>query len=156
MMKRTTVPFRGLSRARRLFGLGIAGLVAVSMSTSMSTPAQASGVDVQLAVSAGTYLPTGAACTVSVPAGSNGLTVLDAAKAKGCIDSYETRAYSYGTFVSCLDGVCDASVLSGDPVWAGTYWGLYRNGQYSWTGIGDMSFQAGDVLGLAYEAYAFP
>ena len=95
-------------------------------------------------------------CVVEVPTGTPGFAVLDAAISSGCptLQSYQQS----GGFVNCVNGICGESVLSPPqyPVWAGTYWSFYLNGQYAQVGLGDYGAANGDVLLLAYEAYAYP
>lgn len=117
-----------------------------------STPAHAAGVTVSLALSAGTYAPTGAACTVSVPAGADGIAVLDAAVAKACIVSYDTVTFSgFGTFVQCIDEVC-GNAGTGT---VGTYWNMYENGVSTAYGVDGFSADNGDELGFSYRAFCF-
>src|SRR5438552_8022911 len=68
-------------------------------------------------------LPALIDCPVDVPAGSNGTVVLDAMVAKGCISSYEVQHYSFGDFVSCIDGICGQ-----DAILEGTFWAFSVNG----------------------------
>ena len=126
--------------------------LAVTAVAFAGVPAHAeSAVTVNLALSAGTYAPTGAACALSVSAGADGLAVLDAAVAAHCITSYETQSFPFGTYVSCIDSVC-ASVLTGN---AGTYWEMTENGAATAFGVDGFSADSGDVLGFDYTGYAF-
>ena len=108
-------------------------------------------VTVSLAISAGRYAPTGAACEVVVDAGADGIAVLEAAKARLCIVSYRATPTAFGTFVSCIDEVC-GGVLT--PT-TGTYWNMYENGVSTWYGVDGFSAQGGDELAFAYKPYCF-
>ena len=126
--------------------------LAAAALAAAAVPAHADGVSVSLALSAGRYAPTGAACTVSVPSGSNGLAVLNAAQQAGCVVSYQTVTYpGFGTFVTCIDEVCGNATLGS----VGTYWNMYDNGASAAYGVDGFSAQAGDELGFAYKAYCF-
>ena len=127
-------------------------LALAAVALTATAPAHADGVTVSLALSAGRYAPTGAACAVTVAAGDNGIAVLDAAKAKGCIVSYETVTYpGFGTFVTCIDAVCGSAVTGG----TGTYWNMYENAVSTAYGVDGFVADAGDELGFAYKAYCF-
>jgi hypothetical protein len=126
--------------------------LAAAVTAALATPAHAASVPVSLALSAGTHAPTGAACALSVPAGANGLAVLDAAVAQGCLVSYDTVTYpGFGTFVTCLDEVC-GNAGTGT---VGTYWNMYENGASTWYGVDGFVADAGDELGFAYQAFCF-
>ena len=114
--------------------------------------AQADGnVTVNFGLAAGTHAPTGAACPVSVPAGSNGLTVLDAAVAKGCIVSYsKVDDPSFGAFVTCINEVCGAPA---EALYL-TYWGLYVDGAESQVGVSSYGAENGDEMVFSYTSWA--
>lgn len=128
---------------KRVFILGAA--VAAALVPVSIAPAHADGVSLVVE-----------GCSVQVPSGANGFAALDTAIATGCptVSSYSQS----GGFLDCMNGLCGQSVLSPPsyPVYAGTYWGFYVNGQYSMVGLGDYSASNGDVLLFDYEAYAFP
>jgi hypothetical protein len=130
-----------------------ARLLALAAVALVAAPAHAdANVTVSLALSAGTYVPTGAACALSVPAGADGIAVLDAAVAAHCITSYDTQTFvGIGTYVSCIDSVC-ARTLTGN---AGTYWEMTENGAATAYGVDGFTAGAGDVLGFDYTGYAF-
>ena len=123
---------------------------------AVATPAHASDVTVQFGLSAGTYAPTGAACTLSVPAGADGIAVLDAAVAAHCIASYRTTSFPFGTFVSCINEVCgqDTGVAEAGT-FAGAYWNMYDNGTSAGYGVDGFTADAGDELAFAYQTYCF-
>jgi hypothetical protein len=91
------------------------------------------------------YVPDGAVCTLSVPTGANGIAVLDAAVAKGCIASYHTQHTSLGDFVDCIDGVC-GDTATGAYL---TYWALYWDGTAASAGVDD--FRAGTEHDLSFS-----
>lgn len=127
-------------------------VLAAALAVAAATPAQAANVTVTLSLSAARYAPTGAACTLSVPAGANGVTVLNAAVAKGCLVSYDTVTYpGFGTFVTCLDEVCGNATAGS----VGTYWNMYDNGVSTGYGVDGFTAANGDDLGFAYKVYCF-
>lgn len=130
----------------RLLATALATFGAVAVS---AVPAHASDVVVTFGVSAGTYAPTGAACPLTVPLGANGIAVLNAAVANGCITSYQAQSFDFGTFVSCIDEVCGQTVAGT----AGTYWNMYENGVSTFYGVDGFSADNGDELSFAYTAW---
>lgn len=122
-------------------------LVAVVVAALGAPSAQAANVTVRLGVSAGTYAPTGELCALSIPADANGVAVLDAAVAAGCITSYETTTSSFGTYLSCLNDVC-GDTTSGLYL---TYWSMYENGAYTDYGVDGFRAADGDELTFAYK-----
>ena len=134
----------------------IAGALAAAaaLTFAFTIPSHASGtVNVQLALGAATTPVTGAACTLQVPAGANGLTVLDAAVAKKCIASYKASDFGFGHFVECINEVCGAPA---EAMYA-TYWSMYENGAVTWDyGVDGFSAQEGDVLGFSYVSWLVP
>jgi hypothetical protein len=140
------------------FRLLAAALVAATATTAL--PAHAAPVAVHFGTSAGTWAPTGLACTVFVEAGADGTTVLQAALAAHCIVSFHTQSTSFGTYVDCIDLVCAAPVtpVDGVPVTSatGTYWAMYENGAETGYGVDGFSADQGDDLTFAYTGYAFP
>ena len=127
-------------------------LAAAALALAAAAPAHAANVTVTLSVSAARYARTGAACTLSVPAGANGIAVLDAAVAQGCLVSYDTVTYpGFGTFVTCLDQVCGNATAGS----VGTYWNMYENGVSTGYGVDAFSAASGDDLGFAYKVYCF-
>lgn len=76
------------------FGLALTGEPLTS-----GTPVETTAVD------------SAPACQLSVPAGVGGIAVLDAAVAKGCINSYRTGyRQHYGLVIACINDVCDGPV----------------------------------------------
>lgn len=113
---------------------------------AMALPAQAASVSVTLDLSALEPVASVdyAACIVSVPEGANGIAVLGAAKASGCIKSYEVKDTGFGPYVACIDGICDG---------AATYWRMTVNGGYTLYGVQEFSASAGKVLGFSYTQW---
>jgi hypothetical protein len=65
------------------------------------------------------------ACTVTVPADADGIAVLDAAVASGCIGSYHAQQFpGLGHFVDAIDGVTDGE----DDVGLCEFWSYSENG----------------------------
>ena len=130
--------FRGASR------LVAAAAITVAL---VASPASAAQVTVKFALSVGVYAPTGAACPVKVPAGSNGVAVLKAAKAKHCIVSYRLQRYpGLGRFVRCINGLCGID----RPVFL-TYWAMYENRGYTPYGVDGFKANQGDELAFVYK-----
>ena len=126
--------------------------VAATALAALATPAHAADVTVQFSVTVGAYAPTGAACTLTVPAGADGLAVLNAAVARACITSYDTQTFpGFGTFVTCINNVC------GQPGngTIGTYWNMYENGVSTSYGVDGFTSNAGDELAFAYRVFCF-
>lgn len=131
--------FRVSLAAAALAGAGLFGLSAA--------PAEASTVTVKLGITAGAYAPTGAACTLEVSPGANGMSVLGAAVAKGCIVSYQTTTYAgYGTFVRCVNEVCQVNEAT-------TFWMMSENGVATSYGVDGFSAQDGDELTFTYTSW---
>lgn len=132
---------------RRIALVGAAALAAL---LPVSSAHAAAPVTVNFGLSAGVYSPTGVACPVSVPAGANGLAVLDAAKAKHCIVSYTAETYTFGTFISCINEVCGAPK---EALYL-TYWEMSKNGHCTDYGVSDFSAANGDELTFDYTTWA--
>jgi hypothetical protein len=140
-----------------------------------AAPATASGnVTVTLAVNASLTFPydepafTLAPCSVSVPAGSNGGDVLDAAAANGCIGAWGfITDPTFGRFVhgitkanstTSTDGrneysarfLCGASTLHPGGSLLFASWGFGLNGGAAPTGIDGYAAAAGDALQFHY------
>jgi hypothetical protein len=89
-----------------------------------ATPAQAANVIVRFGLSAGHYAP--GACLLSVPQGANGLGVLDAAIAAGCILDYEMDGEWLQCVTVAVEPVC--SNVDDDPLCCAThYWAIYED-----------------------------
>ena len=103
--------------------VALAILAVFSMTTAF--PARAANVTVRFGISAWHYKP--GACLVSVAQGANGLDVLDAAIAKGCIQDYEMD----GEWLQCVTIAAGQPVCSDvddDPLCCGTlYWAIYED-----------------------------
>ena len=119
---------------------------------AVATPAHAANVRIYLALSAGTYAPTGQVCALDVAQNADGIAVLDAAVAKHCIVSYATVSFGeFGTFVTCIDEVC-GNAGTGT---IGTYWNMYENGTSTGYGVDGFVADDNDELGFAYRAFCF-
>jgi len=126
----------------------LAAVLAAASLTSGPSAASASGVPVRLEVSVGHHSPPGplyASCEVTVPAGADGLAVLDAAVASGCISSYETSEFAgFGRYVACIDAVCQ--VADGLV----SFWALFYEDAFAETGIEGFEAAAGRQIELTY------
>jgi len=128
---------------RKLAVLMLPALAAVGIGV---VPAAHATTTVHLDVSIATVVPQ-ASCDVSVPDNANGVAVLDAAVASGCIDSYEVREDG---FLTCINQLCGAP----DEALNITYWAIYVDGAYASKGIRDLTFPTdGTTLGLSYETW---
>lgn len=111
-------------------------------------PASAADVAVHFQVSVGTAAPPAvpiSECSVSVPAGADGVAVLDAAEREGCIDSYQgSNDPQFGFFLECVNGIC------GTPA---TYWAFYENNTLSNTGLSFYEAQSGDEVEVSYQTW---
>lgn len=101
----------------------VAALAILAVATT-AVPAHADDVTVRFGVSAGHYAP--GTCSLSVAQGTNGLGVMDAAVAAGCIEGYEMD----GAWLRCVtvaaEPVC--SDVHEDPFCCGTlYWAIYED-----------------------------
>jgi len=149
---------RGLIPCRTGKGFLLVASVALA-GLFASVSAHAASVPVHLKVSIGEPATTAAViadCPVTVAAGANGVAVLDAAKATGCISSYELRSFSgLGHYVSCVDGVCQTTNLGspGDADGLVSYWRYAKNGAFSDVGVDGFNAKSGDVLGLSYSNF---
>lgn len=108
-----------------------------------SIPAGASAA-VTLRVSLGDRSVAKAVCSVAVAEGADGVAVLDAAVAGGCIKSYKIEDFGWGDYLACVDGVCEQP---------GTYWAMYENRVYTSYGIREFYADPGDELWFNYEQY---
>lgn len=108
-------------------------------------------VNTPFRVSSGAYTATQftplttPACHLSLPEGSNGIAVLDAAVSSGCISSYVLTTFGNGHYVSCINSRCEAT---------GFYWGMYVNGIITCYGIDDFRTGQGKELAFSYENWA--
>lgn len=126
----------------------LAATAAVTLGSSAPSHATAT-VNVQLAIGAVVGLPAGL-CNLQVPAGADGLAVLDAGIANDCIESYKTTTYDSGAFVDCINDICGAPAEAAYI----TYWGMFENGVATWYGVSDFTAEEGDVLGFSYTTWA--
>lgn len=95
------------------------------VTTAVPTEAGVADVTVRFGVSTGHYAP--GACVLSVPQGTSGTGVLNAAVAKGCIAGYQMD----GSWLRCVAVVGGAPVCSDvhtNPLCCGThYWAIYED-----------------------------
>lgn len=103
-------------------------------------------------------------CTVTVPAGSDGRDVLDAAVTAGCIDAWDFDTHPlFGAFLTGITGpgnadstdargdagfVCNAPAVGGDLFYS--FWGIEQDGGAAPTGIDGYSANDGDSLRFEY------
>ncbi len=122
----------------------IAAAIAVTMLAG--APAQAANVKVTLKVTFGEPLVSVPykTCVVYVPELSNGAKVLNTAKAKGCITSWTSKTFTFGRFVTCIDGICGNAAM---------YWRMTENGQFTNYGIDGFRANRNDVLGFSYTTW---
>jgi hypothetical protein len=119
-------------------------------------PAHATTVTVTLDVSRG-YPPAVvpvAHCNVGVPVGADGIDVLNAGVASGCISSYQAPLSQYGHYVTCINSDCEAP--AGDPTLHGTllYWRISENGKPACVGVDGFTAAQGKVLGFTFTPTA--
>lgn len=124
------------------------------------TPARADVVTVGFGF--GSIVSTSPACQVAVPFGASGAAVLDAAVAKGCIQSYRMSARWNGheayAVVRCINDVCEQRVTVNGPchfsVWTDVVWmhSFYRADLSKEYGPGLEDFRAanGKSIALTY------
>jgi hypothetical protein len=101
-------------------------VVALAVLTVFATaaPARADNVTVRFGISVGHYVP--GTCMLSVPPGTSGTGVMDAAVTNGCIDGYEMD----GAWLRCItiasEPIC--SDVDEDPLCCAThYWAIYED-----------------------------
>jgi len=144
-VNRSVTPPRRLGRG---FSVRASALLAASVLAvvGVSLPASASSVTVKLAISVEHKAPTGSLCPVQVPAGANGIAVLNAAVKKHCIVSYKTQSFpGFGDFVRCIDRICEID----KPTFI-AYWAMYENGHFTSYGVDGFVANPGDILAFVY------
>ena len=125
--------------------------VVAAIAASVAVPAHAAPVSVGFGLAAGTHLPTGAACQLSVPQGADGIVVLNAAVDAGCIVSYEkVEDPTFGAFITCINEICQAPA----EAMSITYWRLFIDGSPAAVGISSYEAAAGDELVFSYTTWA--
>lgn len=134
---------------RKLSRIITAALLTTSVVVGpLGGPASAADVAVHFQVSVGTAAPPAvpiSECSVSVPAGADGVAVLDAAEREGCIDSYEgSNDPQFGFFLECVNGLCETPV---------TYWAFYENNDLASYGLGSFTAEAGDEVEVSYQTW---
>ena len=95
----------------------------------------------------GTGPNTTKACDVSVLAGADGVAVLDAAVASGCIASYHVIWFGTEAFVDCINGTCSTFPVQD--------WGMYVDEHLTSYGASDYRAVDGDELEFSYQLEAF-
>lgn len=133
----------------------VVGVVAAFLAVGISARADGN-VSVTLHVDLAQY-GTGATlaeCDVSVPEEADGIAVLNAAEAQGCIDSWTPKEFPFGTYVECINDICAHEIFIVDrSAGAGTYWAMRENGDYTLYGVDGFEAQAGDELSFTYETW---
>lgn len=117
-------------------------------------PAAATPVVVHLDVDLALAAPL-ADCDVSVPAGSNGLAVLDAAVDVGCIDGYTLKPGQFAPYVQCIEKTVDLCETPDETLNAVT-WIIYVDGSLTPAnfGVSELFFPPHHSLELSYEPWA--
>lgn len=116
-------------------------------------------VNVTLKVAEGSYYLNKVTCPVTVLESADGVAVLEAAKASGCISSYELVHFSFGAFVNCIDGVCTDPPPTYLRYWAMRDYGpeIYSGGPHRCdpTSYGVSDYQAfeGGQLSFTFETF---
>lgn len=132
------------------------GFAALSAALVIGLVAPAQAADVTVLVSAvytrnpGAQQVPGALCPVTVAEGSDGTVVLNAAKAAGCVSSFETRTFpGFGTFVDCISDVCGVE----DPDGWYWYWGIHLNLAPTSYGVDGYRAKNADHLMFLYQVF---
>lgn len=94
--------------------------------------------------------PQIAACEVSVPAGSNVETVLDAALAQGCIVQWSCSVLFSSPGNCFLDSI-DFVLAPGLPTW----WAFRVNGELSDVGISQKTVVGGETIRFSLDQSVF-
>ncbi len=147
-----------MERVRASFpirGLLVAFVLAAASVLLPVLPAAAGGVTVVFSAQYGSGTAVAGrpatACPVTVDEGSNGLAVLDAAAAAGCIRSYKVVVYpGLGDFVDCIDRVCTGPGATGPLC---SFWAMTENGVLTDYGVDGFHADQGDVLSFTYAPY---
>lgn len=138
---------------RKMFP-ALAAPALLALGLSWAPPAHAAGVTLE--VSAANHAAVVKSCPVTVSDGANGIAVLNAAKASGCISGYTTRTFpGIGRYVACIDGICQATDgVAPETDGFATYWEMRENGSFTSYGIDGFTADAGDRLTLTYTNFA--
>lgn len=126
----------------------LGSMVAIAVVAAM--PAHAANVTVTLEVrGAHVSAPPAISCAVTVPAGSDGVSVLAKAKATGCISEYSVQNRPpYGRFVLSIQNIRGAA-----EALDATYWSMTINGTYASYGVDDYQASNGQRLGFTYTTW---
>jgi hypothetical protein len=100
---------KGFSVSRRA-----ASVLALALVFAPVSGRAATNVPVTLRTATLAYANADVVCQVSVPSGSDGLAVLNAAIAKNCVKAYEITTFGQGKFLQCLDDGINGN-RCGDP-----------------------------------------
>lgn len=93
-----------------------------------------------------------ATCDVTVPAGADGSVVLDAAVAKGCLDSWTFDNHGYGRYVTSINEVRDLTpAFCLGPCF---FWHIAVDGESAQVGIDGYVANQGSTLAFTYETRA--
>jgi hypothetical protein len=127
----------------------LAVLLVPAAALTAAPAAHAATTTVHFSVQLAAAVPV-AGCDVSVPEGSNGIAVLDAAVASQCISSYQKVDTQFGPKVTCINDVCEAPDATLNVV----YWAIYVDSGYAQVGAGSLAFPAdGSSLRFSYETW---
>jgi hypothetical protein len=144
-LARITRPPRPAGRGASVWARRLAAVAVLAVAMAQG-PASAAPVTVRFGISVGAPTPLSAFCPVRVPAGADGLAVLDAARARRCILSYRAEYYpGLGHYIRCIDGICAID----RPVFL-AYWAMFENGRYTSYGVDGFRANAGDRLVFVY------
>src|SRR2546428_1357163 len=134
---------------RRLIPIALVALSLAAFSPARSAANVTVVLSVDYGARAGAQSTGSAACPLSVPQGSDGIAVLNAAVANRCISSYSTTFG--GGYITCVSGVCEGRLNAAVPVCA--YWAIISTDVNAMNnGILAFSADNGDVLELSYGA----
>jgi hypothetical protein len=143
---------QGFSVGRR-HRLGLMA-VAAALIVGLVAPAHAANVTVLVSVAytraAGAQQVPGALCPVTVAQDADGVVVLNAAKAAGCISSFSTSTFpGIGVFLDCISDVCGIE----DPDEVYWYWGIHLNIAPTTYGVDGYRAKDADHLLFLYELF---
>lgn len=150
-MRRSRIAITPLPTGKGFSFRGLAAALVVAAASAAPGTYAATGVPVTLRISTLTYANVDRTCTVNVPAGADGVAVLDAALAAKCVKGFMLASFSGGHFLDCVDDGVNGN-RCGDP--APTYlryWAMRVQCTATSYGIDDFKSHAGDELTFSYE-----